>query len=238
MTSVTSAFDTYALRARLYPVSLAALPLTTLAALVGIAERPLAATGAVAVFFGVLFFLSSWVRSKGRRLEKRLIERWGGWPTTLALRLTTPVHSSSARAHRRQLLESLLDVQLPNSADEEQNLAVADERYELAVRRLITLVRANEAEHPRVQDENINYGFRRNLLALKGVAVSLLMISLAIDVLFVAFTAYDYWTLGFTIFHLLALCAWIFVVTPAWVREAGEVYADRLFEAMDTLGSN
>jgi hypothetical protein len=32
-----------------------------------------------------------------------------------------------------------------------------------------------------------------------------------------------------------ALLYWSKIVTPSWVREAAEVYSDRLLEAVDTL---
>ena len=62
---------------------------------------------------------------------------------------------------------------LPTRQEEEADTAEADSVYVSATRALITKVRAKQKMFPRVQDENIHYGFWRNLYAMKPIALAL-----------------------------------------------------------------
>jgi hypothetical protein len=51
---------------------------------------------------------------------------------------------------------------------------------------------------------------------------------------FVAEGEWGRWAIS-AVVGVSALVYWSKIVTPSWVREAAEVYSDRLFEAVDTL---
>lgn len=232
MTSLNELFDAYALKARLYPAFLCALP--GLAYIAVLLDAP----GAAGVWLpligsvGLLFFLSNVVRSRGKKLEAALVEAWGGMPTTILLRCAT-TGNKPLRERRRRRLEKVLGESLPTEADERNAPENSDDRYVTAIRVLITRVRDSADKHPRVHEENINYGFRRNLLALKTPAVTILAVALAADVVIGVLT--DQWLkvglLG--AIHLLALAAWLLVVRAAWVREVADTYAERLLDTLE-----
>jgi len=91
-----------------------------------------------------------------------------------------------------------------------------------------------------VFEENVNYGFRRNMLGLRpwGIAIAAVVIIVSTA----AFLLTDgtssellrAWAWPATLAALAALVWWK-VVTPDWVRLPGEAYADRLMEALESL---
>src|SRR5690349_2097038 len=87
LSSFTS-FDSYSYRARLLPALLTILPVL----LTGMILSPVlyngtgAAVASLAVWCGTLWFLANVVRTRGRAAEERLVQEWGGLPTTCMLR--------------------------------------------------------------------------------------------------------------------------------------------------------
>lgn len=225
-------FDTYSRKARLYPALLAALPIATY--LIVSSGGPAAVDIWLPILgtLGVQFFLASLVRSRGKRFEvETLIPKWGGMPTTLLLRHETNNGSIQGTRWRAQL-EKLTTQRLPTPAEESDNASISDERYVAATRLLISRVRLS-GRHPRVQEENINYGFARNLAALKPLAIAILIVAVAIDLVALAISGEAESYLILVSVHALLLVAWVFAVNKPWVRQVADAYAARLFEALD-----
>jgi hypothetical protein len=100
---------------------------------------------------------------------------------------------------------------------------------------LIARVRDATQEYPRVHDENIQYGFRRNLLGLKPIGL-FLVVAVAITAAIVAavnFHPADAVALGI---DLLVGLGWVAEVNRGWVRQAADTYAERLFETLEQDG--
>lgn len=224
--------DAYTLRARLYPAFLVALPVILLVFRKGEVERWGAVVLPVLGGLGVLFLASQLVRSRGYRVQERMLKpAWGGMPTTRMLRLADE-RNPVRRDHWRSRIQGVTGRTLPTRADEQSDRVGSDLRYEDAVRALITIVRASSSEHPRVQDENINYGFRRNLWAAKGLALITLLACGGIDALLVQRNGLALTAIPISV-HLVAVIVWVFFITKSWVEEAGVLYATRLFETLD-----
>lgn len=68
---------------------------------------------------------------------------------------------------RRVALEEISAVKLPGKVKERNNPEGADEEYISAIEKVIPKARDEKDKYPLVHQENISYGFRRNLLALK-----------------------------------------------------------------------
>lgn len=232
--------DRYTLTARMLPMVVVASPLV-LAAYpwlpaeafskddwAGMALKALT-TGAGAAAVATL--LSFPARAFGTRLEERLWREWGGAPSTQYLRYRHPeidrrqtaiLHAKIAR------LDPSLHV--PTAEEEERDPAGADQCYESMVR----MLRARTwgpTSFPLLFDENVSYGFRRNLLGMRsfGVATSLVgMVSGAIAI----------W-LGHFAWPIVALCAsaglYVLANGPRELRKQAQRYARRLFETVDRL---
>jgi hypothetical protein len=131
------------------------------------------------------------------------------------------------------------DEDIPNIDEEARDPKRADQVYDVVVRTLRTLTRG--PAYRLVFDENCEYGFRRNLLALKGPAYLIDCVSLlAVATLLVLDATVG---LGASVAALLAVSAvdlvllivQRFVVNEGWVRSAAEKYANRLLEAVELL---
>ena len=236
MSSLSELFDSYSLRARVYPGLLVVLPVTALVTAAWDVAVPTTLVPLL-VTAGGPFLLAQLVRSQGRRLESTLVTKWGGMPTTELLRATGKGRQV-ARERRRKQLSALIKEPLPTAADEIADQASADERYVVYTRALITRVRDKGTEYPRVHEENTTYGFRRNLLALKPLGLALIAASILCDV--VAFLL-DAGFLALAValgVQVTMAIVWLRVVTEQWVKEAADLYAERLFESLESLRSS
>ncbi|GGK94013.1 hypothetical protein [Mangrovihabitans endophyticus] len=225
--------DAYTRKARIYPALIAALPVAVFVLLL-LPTKPLMALAPLTVSVGLMFLVSNVVRHMGKRLESKLVASWDGMPTTEMLRLgsRTP---APAVAGRRKMLETVTGTRLPNWKLESDRRDAADEVLVTATRSLISMVRRRTEEFPLVQAENIAYGYARNMLALKPIALIALSICLVADSLY-------YWRSGGSMevwvvlsIHIIGIALWSSFVRRWWVRQAAIAYADRLFEALDQI---
>ncbi|PWG61187.1 hypothetical protein DEM34_17765 [Spiribacter halobius] len=142
------------------------------------------------------------------------------------------------------LSQRVPELTLPTPNEEAASPEAADEAYEAASKWLLEQTR-DPTRFRLLFAENINYGFRRNLLAAKpfgvvaDVLAVLLIIGLAImqsegDLVTLASQA-DFWSLGGAAIAALHLLWLTVVVTPNWVRMTAERYAEQLLAACDVL---
>lgn len=223
-------FDRYSLQARLAPSLLCLFPLFLS---IAIQFPGLHTFGAglvsLALTCGVLTLASHFARSRGKRIELRLNEKWGGRPTTrFLLNKSSELDKRTQERYFAYFSENIPDWHL--SDDRTQDI-------ESAVRWLLEQTR-DTARYSLIFRENISYGFRRNSLGMKPFGILIAMIC----VVFWGVQLRGYlpefasinplcWT-GLGISFLFVLW-WLFVVREGWVREAGDAYAKALLGAID-----
>jgi len=232
-------FDNYTLKARVQPALLTLFPLFVTVALwmpqlyelfVGLAS--------LAIACGVVLLFSHIAQSRGVKAEKRLISKWGGWPTTIWLRHRNDNLDEHTKARYHSFLEQNVPSWKPPSPEEEaSNPAEANKLYITAVHWLRENTRDKKL-FPLVAKENISYGFRRNLYGLKPIGLvivivcalySLVRLYLQVD----AETPFSEQGLAALVVSLLAGLAWLRVVTEPFVKIAGASYAERLLGVCD-----
>jgi hypothetical protein len=230
-------FDAYTRRARIAPAVLAALPaLTVLAAGALAPDRAARIAGILVGSVGLV--IAGLVRDRGRALQPGLWTSWGGSPTLRRLRWRdADSREAVRRLHAR--LNPLLHEPLPDEQGEAADPLEADRRYGEAIAVLRERTR-ERARFPLVFAENAEYGFRRNALGLRPLGLAIAAVCLAMSCGFAAFgnaeLAHRLTRWGISGLAAAALAVfWARVVTPEWVRRPAEVYADRLFEAVETL---
>ena len=225
--------DRYDRSARLSPALLTVLP----ALLFVFVWFPAVWTqlGAIAAFVvtcGVLFALTRLARKAGQNVEHRLGNRIGRLHTADLISLADNRLPKTMKATCRSYIETHSTRSLSSLADEASDPNTAQEDRLLAVRWLLEHTR-HRAEATLLMNENISYGFARNLLGLKplGIAITSLV------VLGSGFFLYDIET-GTTPFvlgallcgtALIGLLVWIFLVTEISVVKASQLYAEKLF---------
>jgi hypothetical protein len=223
-------FDTYALRAQLFPALLTILPLG-LAVISWTGKGPILAPaiGLALGSCGACFAVAAIARNRGRELQSRLWLTWGGPPTTQLLR-----HCGTANSVLRERwhlgLGNLVGRRFPTKEQEAAAPEEADEVYEASVRLLIS----NERKSPStllIARENANYGFCRNLLALKPIGITSSLFGAAGSFAATWLGHGDFIISGVcTILSGLILLAWLFIVTADWVKAPAFAYAERLLE--------
>ncbi len=232
--------DVYSLKARWSPVFLVALPILLLCfALIPSLSTwnklwPLLAGGSVIVLVDQLG------RDAGKRMQPALWAAWGGAPTTAALRYRdTP--NPVLLARRREKLQALMGHALPTEDEERADPAAADHAYEAAAAILISRTRPHRKDFPLIFVENCNYGFRRNMLGLRpwGMWLAFVSVLVALAGLATNLVGITNFSEGFLsavlAVSVMAFVIWWRVVTRDWVKLVAESYAERLFEAAESL---
>jgi hypothetical protein len=245
-------FDRYDWVARIFPAFLAMLPLLILAFVIypkGLSVNIVAGNTALAVLiFGVVYLFANVARFRGEKIEPRLLQRWGGWPTTIMLRHRDTTLDPNTKARYHAALHALsADMVMPTMEEEGSDPSAADNVYRSATRRLIEARRG--AEYDLLHGENASYGFRRNMLGMRPIAISLALTLALLTVL--AWLAQNYsalprldtviealsknWLLPVLVaVDLTCAIFWAFQITADFVLQAGRDYAEALFRTLDT----
>jgi hypothetical protein len=231
--------DDYETRARLLPGLLALLPIDVAALALGLRSIPIIVTiASLIVAVGGTAVLAGVVRERGRHLEGDLIGEWSGLPTTELLRVR---HGADPRRlRRRALIEGLLSLKLPTGEEEEKDPAGTDDVYGAVTAELRERTR-DKSRFPIVYAENRNYGFERNLLAMRpiGLACSVASAALLVGVALVALLLHrDALIVDSAIgigTALLLFVGWIWYPSRRRVRMAAELYASGLLDAAAVL---
>lgn len=231
--------DAYVLRARIAPVTLAALPVIVvfLADLVWLDDLG-ELTFAGILGLAVLTLLAQLGRDRGKRLEPALFRSWGGPPTTRLLRHRDDTFDPITKQRLHATLERKSGVVLLTAEEEAEDPAGADMAYGSAVLWLLRNA-PDKRSAPHLWEDNVSYGFRRNLWALKPFA-------LAICLALVVLAIWTHWPLAPTGINALLLDpalvsgvagfgAFAAFVTRCWVRSAADAYAYALINTVERL---
>jgi hypothetical protein len=235
MRDLMKSFDRYDLMARVLPGALAPL-VPALALGIGLPQLVTADMRGLASYafltLAASAIASHSARSAGRTLQERLKVKWGGLPTELLLSWSDPtIEAPTKRAYHKALQRLVPDIALPGPEEEQADRAAAMDGYRAAVRRLIEARRG--PAHHFILNENIAFGFWRNVLGMRWIAILLASLSMVALVLG--------WRLGVTQPTMLApscglLLIWVafqmYFVTAARVRDSGVAYAERLFASL------
>jgi len=238
--------DPYDRKARLTPALLVAVPvLIPLVCVYGPRHPVLVAVVGLLASCGVMYALASIARGRGKKLEERLVQKWGGMPTTIALRHRDRFLDGVTTRRYHERVVSKLGIDMPTAEQEASDPVAADDAYTGATRRLRELTRGNKAL---LLTENIAYGFHRNMLAMRGPGVASSVIGLFYGLVIarvISFTpiaikpvnlADPGLPAGLTLaVSVLLLLSWLFYFDEDKVRRIGFVYAERLLECLETL---
>jgi len=239
-------FDPYERKARLFPGLLVALPiLVPLVCTFGAKNATLVAVIGVLSTCGVAYALASLARGRGKVLEERLCKKWGGMPTTIALRHRETHLDSVTKQRYHDDIRAKLGIALPTPEEESADNSRADDAYIAATRRLRELTRNNKSL---LFKENIAYGFHRNMLAMKAPGILTSNVGLLYGLVIAGAIVLRPPSLqiehladpglagGLTLtISAFLLLAWLFYFNADKVRRLGFAYADRLFEQLSSL---
>lgn len=156
--------DPYDRRARLSPALLSLLPIVFLFICLYPNREPIwTSLGGVVVYFGCTMLLVQLGRNRGKSLEISLFREWDGKPSVAMLRHRDTRLVETTKYRYRAFLEGNVPELRLATAEQEKNCPIrADEGYESATNWLLAQTRDRD-RFRLIFEENINYGFRRNL---------------------------------------------------------------------------
>lgn len=241
--------DPYERKARVVPGLLVALPLLVpLLSVYGAKHPALTAVLGLVGGCGAIYALASVARGRGKKVEEMLVAKWGGMPTTIALRHRDKFLDSISKQRYHEAITAKLGIVIPSAEDELATPEKADDTYVGATKRLRELTRSNKQL---LLKENIAYGFHRNMLAMKpvGIVSCLLGIVYALIIAKILQVAPPHFypvhfadpglAAGLSLLISLALlAAWLMYFDQDAVKRIGFVYAERLFECLPSLPSS
>lgn len=242
MSVVVNALDTYERRARLYPMLLVLLP-----AVLGAASWLPAGVdfgrllGGTVTSVVLAAFLGQIARDQGKKREPDLFREWGGKPSVKALSYEGQFFDAKTlRRIHRSIHEIDDELTFPESAEEEAaHRDSAFTNYESASELLLSRTRDREGFRL-VFSENVHYGYRRNLWAMKGVGVLLSALGVGACIVRLAqitITGSPFvWTpLVGAVIGLVLGSLWILRVRQGWVRIAADAFARQLCLAAQSM---
>ncbi len=187
-------FDAYSLRARLFPAIIAAAPaLAALTLLISWKTFGLSNLIASLAVLVLLWAIADFARSRGRAVEVKLYAEHGGMPSITMFRRNDPTIDAGSKDRYRAFLAAELGTTSPGPEDEISDQAAADAFYGQCGNWL----RQNTRDAKKFSilfGENVTYGFRRNLLGLKALALVLNLVVVVACVLILWRTAWDFAT--------------------------------------------
>ena len=233
--------SSYSLRARLQPVLFVALPIGLgVAAWFPSEIQNWGWMAGVVSVCGLTYFFAETAGDAGRRKQETLWEQWGGPPTTIHLRhRTSPLNPLTLDRYHEKLRTLRPELKIPTREQEETDPQGADDAYESCVDSLRAATQDSN-QFPRVFSDNVNYGFRRNLWAIKPVGIATSITGIVASG---ARLIHQCWAdageysvavgCGLACFALLAVL--VFLVTKTWIKRAGYSYALRILAALEKL---
>jgi len=236
---IFSQFDTYSLKARVFPALISGLPtLVLLFMLVPWDHLALSQVIAASMGLVLVFAFADMARHKGKKLQERL----GIGETPHQWHRGNPDVPEGSKDRYRSFIAEQLTLPAPSHEDEQNFPQRSTDFYRSANAWLREETRDHTA-YPLLFSENITYGFRRNLSGLKPTALvcNLVVLLLCIGILnfepsyFVALPNMGekiYLTLAAVILHSAYL---MIAVNTSAVREASRAYGRQLILSCETL---
>jgi hypothetical protein len=190
----------------------------------------------------LLAVMSDVARRRGRAIERGIVQRMGGLASITMMRYRDDNFDSAAKATMHKFLGSKISGDVPTPQKEQADPAVADDFY----RRCGNWLREHTRDTKKFKvlfEENVTYGFRRNLLGLKWPA-------LGINAAIVVFCLVMLWlrsplnTADPLTQKLLSVVAiaflhatYVLFVNEAGVIEAARTFARQLLLCTETLAT-
>lgn len=235
--------DGYDRRARLYPAILLIAPAVAAGvAMLSTRLSGLQSIAAAAVGCGGAFLLTQLARDSGKNREKALFENWGGLPSIVILRHSDGRLDSITKARYHKKLGTLVKEAKPPTPEQEQADPAAADAIYAAWSNFLRVNTRDTKKFALLFQENVNYGYRRNVWGLKSIGIVISVLSAAAC----GARLWQVWRLtgrldaaltAAAMFSSFILLLWLFRFTPNWVRVPADAYAHRLAESAEALGA-
>lgn len=239
-------FDTYVLRARVAPAVVSSVPLgiCMLATLswAGVAwpdaKSGIWITGTAFLLISG-YMLAAQVGRIGRHRQAELFSLWGGAPLVTALRHKEGTPNWITRERVLATCALRTGIAAPTAKDEESSPQDANDIYHHYQAELKSATR-DKNQYPLVFAENVEYGFRRNLWALKKHAIVMNGLAIAAAVVVLMQASHGPAKLIAWVglaSSVIALSMWVRTINQPWVRDAAHAYVQAVLDAALRISS-
>ena len=234
MINLSKYTDPYERKARLYPALLCIFPvIVAISISYPSIYKTLSGIVVLGAAIGMMQFISHLARDKGKAIEYELFHKWGGIPSVVVMRYSDNAIAPPAKVKYHSILSKKSGIQAPTREDEESNPESADEVY-LSWSDFLRGKTRDTKKYHLVFKENINYGFRRNLLGLKWFCVVFGVIGLAIlNLPIISGKEFTDTMLFMTTLIVIYTLIFVFVVNSNWVKVVAKEYGKQLVEAIN-----
>ncbi|MED3656055.1 hypothetical protein P4489_17410 [Heyndrickxia sporothermodurans] len=189
----------------------------------------------------ILFFIAKFCRELGVKKQIKLLEEWGGFPTLTMLRnRDNSIDSATKKRYHHFLKKNVKGIVIPNLQEELRKPDFYDQQYNSAVKWLLEKTRDKHKYYLLFQD-NINYGFSRNMLGVKPIGIIISILAIIINIFGVSQNYNLNWNelplkiwLTFLI-DIIFLFLWVFFVTKNWVNNTAVAYARTLLASCEKI---
>jgi hypothetical protein len=227
--------DKYERYARVAPGLFAVLPVVITVTALGYRQVPVVSVAvSLLSLAGGPVLLADTVRQFGQRAQDKLWNKWGGAPTTLALRLRENSSNTVQRDMWRSAIEKVSGVALASRAVETRNPRKADETINAAVARLRELTRG-EQRFTLLQAENRSYGLQRNLYGVAFLGILVIAGFMTWDLVQNRHADVPTADVLGLLLNGAIMAAWFALPSAKRVRVAGDKYAHQLLHAAVSL---
>ncbi|MBR0713967.1 hypothetical protein [Bradyrhizobium liaoningense] len=231
-------FDKYTLFARLVPAIIAVAPAIALtwAVMTSGAELKLVHGIAGTALAVLLWAFADATRRRGKAIEPSLIEGMGGLPSITMLRHRDPTFDAATKTRMLAFLAAKVSSAAPTLEQEEQDPNTADAFYKQAGDWLRENTR-NKKKFDILFHENISYGYRRNLYALKWPALALnvmIVVGCVVQYVYHWPASTELGLLPVFVIAILHACYLLAYSTRAAVTEAARTYARQLLLSFES----
>lgn len=240
--SILASFDAYTIRARLLPAIIATAPgLAFISCFVS--SENLGLSTAITSFAALVLLtvFADLARRQGKRVEPMVYAKIGGKPSISMLRYSDRTLDSVTKSRLRGFLAARINELNPSIDDELSRPVECDAFYERCGNWL--------REHTRDQkkfnilfEENMTYGFRRNLFGLKNFSLGLSIIVASTILMLLFFKIpIDFQTgmankfLLVLVFSTVHVAYFVFAVSFGGVCEAARQYGRQLLLSCEVL---
>lgn len=245
---IRNIFDQYERKSRLYPALLTLAPLISTALLLyGGSFQVFSSAASILIGCGVLFSFANVAREYGKSKEESLFRKWGGKPTTQLLRHSDSVFDQPSKRRYHALLSKAINEEFPTPDEEANDSDKADRIYESGIRWLIERTR-DKKKYDLIFQENIRYGYYRNMYGLKKYGFVSCFISLSIVAIknrsifnelehtgWRGIGALNEYSLMAILISMLFGLFWFLKVNELAVQKAAGIYSKQLVQSLDAL---
>jgi hypothetical protein len=231
--------DYYEMKARYAPGLLLALPvLLTFWTCFGPEVKEI--SGLISGLFSavVVYGLSAVVRAMGKRLEPKLIKKWGGLPSTLIVSSADQTIGPDVKKQYLQAAADHLKLPVPSLTDETADPRRAAEMLDQVFTRIKGIIRQKD-RHGLWSIANADYGFARNLYGSRIVWLILCLLGVATCSTFLYTRPCNLFLVGL-ISNGLCLVACItlgWLLLPKYTRQVAFRYAESAWESFYVIAA-